>query len=70
MSSKSIDFVSRILQAAGLRRVLRNFTLARIQRRDLKRMNRADDELNAEAIEVLDYQDLSCLTEEPTLPRP
>ena len=39
-----------------LRRFLREQAHARIQARDLELLNRAADELNAEAADVLDYQ--------------
>jgi metal-responsive CopG/Arc/MetJ family transcriptional regulator len=40
----------------ALRRYLTERTRARIQARDLEQLNRAADELNAEAADVLDYQ--------------
>jgi metal-responsive CopG/Arc/MetJ family transcriptional regulator len=39
-----------------LRRYLREHARARLQARDLEQLNRAADELNAEAADVLDYQ--------------
>jgi metal-responsive CopG/Arc/MetJ family transcriptional regulator len=39
-----------------LRRYLREHERARVQARDLEQLNRAADELNAEAADVLDYQ--------------
>jgi metal-responsive CopG/Arc/MetJ family transcriptional regulator len=39
-----------------LRRYLREHARTRMQARDLDQLNRAADELNAEAAEVLDYQ--------------
>jgi metal-responsive CopG/Arc/MetJ family transcriptional regulator len=39
-----------------LRRYLSEHERARIQARDLEQLNRAADELNAEAADVLDYQ--------------
>ena len=39
-----------------LRRYLREHARTRMQARDLERLNRAADELNAEVAEVLDYQ--------------
>jgi metal-responsive CopG/Arc/MetJ family transcriptional regulator len=46
---------SAIIEFA-LRRYLREQARARIEARDLEQLNRAADELNAEAAEVLDYQ--------------
>jgi metal-responsive CopG/Arc/MetJ family transcriptional regulator len=40
----------------ALRRYLSEHTRTRIQARDLEQLNRAADELNAEAADVLDYQ--------------
>jgi metal-responsive CopG/Arc/MetJ family transcriptional regulator len=40
----------------ALRRYLSEHTRTRMQARDLEQLNRAADELNAEAAEVLDYQ--------------
>lgn len=39
-----------------LRRYLKERERARIQARDLEQLNRAADELNAEAADVVDYQ--------------
>jgi metal-responsive CopG/Arc/MetJ family transcriptional regulator len=39
-----------------LRRYLSEHARARVQARDLEQLNRAADELNAEAADVLDYQ--------------
>jgi metal-responsive CopG/Arc/MetJ family transcriptional regulator len=39
-----------------LRRYLKEQARARIQARDLEQLNRAAEELNAEAADVLDYQ--------------
>ena len=39
-----------------LRRYLREHARARLQARDLEQLNRAADELNAEAANVFDYQ--------------
>jgi hypothetical protein len=66
MSSKSIDFILRIAQASAVRRLSRNYTRARIQSGALKRLNLAADELNAEAVEVPDYQYFSSKTDMPT----
>ena len=41
---------------AVLRRFLRSRARAKVEARDLERINRASDRLNAEAVEVLDYQ--------------
>ena len=41
---------------AVLRRFLRSRARAEVEARDLERINRASDRLNAEAVEVLDYQ--------------
>ena len=46
---------SAIIEMA-LRRYLKERARARIQARDLEQINRAADELNAEAADVLDYQ--------------
>jgi metal-responsive CopG/Arc/MetJ family transcriptional regulator len=46
---------SAIIEFA-LRRYLREQARARIEARDLEQLNRAADELNAEAADVLDYQ--------------
>jgi metal-responsive CopG/Arc/MetJ family transcriptional regulator len=40
----------------ALRRYLREHARTRMQTQDLEQLNRAADELNAEAAEVLDYQ--------------
>jgi metal-responsive CopG/Arc/MetJ family transcriptional regulator len=40
----------------ALRRYLSEHARTRMQARDLEQLNRAADELNAEAAEVLDYQ--------------
>ena len=40
----------------ALRRYLSEHERARVQTRDLDQLNRAADELNSEAAEVLDYQ--------------
>jgi hypothetical protein len=56
MSSKSIDFVLRMLPCRSLQRFLQNYARARTNARDLKRLNREADELNAKAAEVLGFQ--------------
>lgn len=46
-------FIERVL-----RRYLKERTRAAIEARDLERINRAEESLNAEAADVLDYQAL------------
>jgi len=43
----------------NLLRFLRKYLLRRTHSRDLKRLNRAADQLNAEAADVLDYQNMT-----------
>jgi len=45
-----------MIPCSFLQRFLQNCSRARTNARDLKRLNRAVDELNAEAAEVLDFQ--------------
>lgn len=64
----SADILARIDQLAGskhsrsafiesvLRRYLRDQLHARIHAQDLERINRASDQLNSEATDVLEYQ--------------